>query len=151
MELTIVESGEEMNSQQTWGEIARTMLNTFSQSVIMNVDESIRRTVLLNSTRGNTLFRSANSDEGEDKPQTKVTYLFLINRSTEVIGQYLNSDFAILRLTTDFEVSKRNSPQSKVMRALLEPRNANKSSQVLELEQEKQELEQRLRDAQAEI
>lgn len=110
------------------------MLNTFSQSVIMNVDESIRRTVLLNSTRGNTLFREANSDAGEDKPQTKVTYLFLINRSTEVIGQYLNCDFAILRLTSDFEVSKRNSPQSKVMRALLEPRNANKSSQVLELE-----------------
>ena len=68
MELTIVETGEEICSQQTWGEIARTMLNTFSQSVIMNIDESIRRTVLLNSTRGNTLFRDKDSETGEDKP-----------------------------------------------------------------------------------
>mmetsp|Transcript_19568 Transcript_19568/g.26448 ORF Transcript_19568/g.26448 Transcript_19568/m.26448 type:complete len:123 (+) Transcript_19568:1100-1468(+) len=122
------------------------MLNTFSQSVIVNVDEAIRRTVLLNSTRGNALFKDG-AEEASDLPHTKVTYLLMINRSTELIGQYLGSDFAILRLTTDLEVSKRNSPQSKAMRALLEPRNAHKSGAMVELEQEKQELESRLKEA----
>ena len=61
----------------------------------------------------------------------------MVNRSTELIGQFLNSDFALLKLTSEVELSNRNSPQSKVARALLEPRNAQKSQQMLELEQEK--------------
>lgn len=49
MEFKIVESDDE----QGWGELARQMLNNFSQSVIVNGDEALRRTVLLNATRGN--------------------------------------------------------------------------------------------------
>lgn len=89
--------------------------------MIVNQDAALRRTVLLNSTRGNQLY----AEEGD--PMTRYTYLFMLNKSTEVLGQYLNSDFALLRFTTDIEVSQRNSPQSKMSRALLEPRNANKS------------------------
>lgn len=102
--------------------------------MIVNPDEAIRRTVLLNATRGNSLFKTNPEDDEAEATSTKVTYLFMINRSTELVGQFLQSDFAILKLTSDFEVSKRNSPQSKVMRAMLEPKNASKSSQVLELE-----------------
>ena len=91
MELKIVESGGDSNDnkQNAWGEIARNMLNTFSQSVIVNPDEAIRRTVLLNATRGNTLFKQPAIealDEDDKAPTTKVTYLFMINRSTELIG-----------------------------------------------------------------
>jgi len=135
MELKVVESGEAGNSQSGWGEIARNMLNTFSQSVLAIADETIRRTVLLNVTRGNALFALDQCDAG--RPSTKVTYLFMVNRSTELLGPYLRSDFALLRLTTEFEVSTRNSPQSKVVRAMLEPRNAHKSGELVELEQEK--------------
>jgi len=125
MEFKIVESDP---NNQGWGELARQMLNSFSQSVIVNSDAALRRTVLLNSTRGNQLY----SEEGD--PATLVTYLFMVNKSTEYLGQFLNSDFALLRLTTDIGVSNRNSPQSKMSRALLEPCNANKTQQVLELE-----------------
>lgn len=53
MELRILESDAD---EQGWGELARNMLNSFSQSVIVNTDEALRRTVLLNLTRGNSLF-----------------------------------------------------------------------------------------------
>ena len=53
MELRILESDSD---EQGWGELARNMLNSFSQSVIVNTDEALRRTVLLNLTRGNSLF-----------------------------------------------------------------------------------------------
>lgn len=43
MELNIVES-----ETQCWGELARNMLNSFSQSVLVNDDAAMRRTVLLN-------------------------------------------------------------------------------------------------------
>ena len=148
MELKIVESEDE----QGWGELARNMLNSFSQSVIVNADEALRRTVLLNATRGNSLFTDETEiDRTNNEPLTKITYLFLVNRSTELIGQYLQNDFVMLRLTTEIEVSNRNSPQSKISRALLEPRNANKSQQFLELEQERKDLESRLTIAQSEI
>ena len=80
--------------------------------MIVNPDEDIRRTVLLNATRGNSLFKPAmvEVEDAEEAQSTKITYLFMINRSTELIGQYMRSDFAILKLTSDFEVSKRNSP-----------------------------------------
>ena len=80
--------------------------------MIVNADEAIRRTVLLNATRGNSLFKvnPEAEDETNEPTMTKITYLFMINRSTELLGQYLRSDFVILRLTSDFEVSKRNSP-----------------------------------------
>lgn len=152
MELKIVESDED--EQQGWGELARNMLNSFSQSIIVNSDESLRRTVLLNVTRGNSLFTEENNcelDITNDSPTTKITYLFMVNRSTEHIGQYMKSDFALLRLTTEVEVSSRNSPQSKISRAMLEPRNTYKTQQFLELEEEKHDLESRLKEAQAEI
>ena len=59
MEFKIVESDDE----QGWGELARQMLNNFSQSVIVNGDEALRRTVLLNATRGNSLFPDENETE----------------------------------------------------------------------------------------
>ena len=85
MEFKIVESEDEM---QGWGELARNMLNSFSQSIIVNSDESLRRTVLLNMTRGNSLFpdESTELDITSDIPKVKMTYLFMINRSTELIG-----------------------------------------------------------------
>ena len=139
MELKIVESD---TNNQGWAELACQMLNSFSQSVIVNTDPALCRTVLLNSTRGNQLYSNY------DDPATTVTYLFMVNRSTEHLGQFLDSDFALLRQTTEIVgVSNRNSPQSKMSRALLEPCNANKTQQVLELEQEKQELEIRLKIA----
>ena len=119
MEFKIVESDDE----QGWGELARQMLNNFSQSVIVNGDEALRRTVLLNATRGNSLFPDENETEkASNLPQSKITYLFMVNRSTELIGQFLKSDFALLKFSTEIEVSNRNSPESKISRALLEPR-----------------------------
>lgn len=53
MELKIVDQEDD---SQGWAELARNMLNNFSQSVIVNADEALRRTVLLNATRGNSLF-----------------------------------------------------------------------------------------------
>ena len=84
----------------------------------MQADEALRRTVLLNATRGNQLFNedAAENDTDIDLTTTKCTYLFMVNRSTEFIGQYLKSDFAILRLSTDIENSNRNSPQSQTAR-----------------------------------
>ena len=67
------------------------MLNSFSQSVIVNTDEALRRTVLLNLTRGNSLFADDQEMDqtNDDEPMTRSTVLFLVNRSTELIGQYL--------------------------------------------------------------
>ena len=126
MEFKIVESEDEM---QGWGELARNMLNSFSQSIIVNSDESLRRTVLLNMTRGNSLFpdESTELDITSDIPKVKMTYLFMINRSTELIGQFIKSDFVLLKHTTEIEMSNRNSPQSKISRAMLQPGNAYKT------------------------
>ena len=38
MEFKIVESAENSGSEQAWGEIAKNMLNSFSQSVLVNQD-----------------------------------------------------------------------------------------------------------------
>lgn len=75
MEFNIVES-----DKHCWGELARNMLNSFSQSILVNDDAAMRRTVLLNQTRGNQLYGS------ESQSATTVTYLFMVNRSTEHIG-----------------------------------------------------------------
>ena len=56
MEFKIVESEGEDGNGEGWGELARNMLNSFSQAVIVNSDEELRRTVLLNATRGNSIF-----------------------------------------------------------------------------------------------
>ena len=87
MDFKIVESGENVCSQQAWGEIARNMLNSFSQSVLVNADETIRRTVMMNATRGNSLFDEASAAGNPEQGScTKITYLFMVNRSTEHIG-----------------------------------------------------------------
>lgn len=85
MEFKIVESESESGQSFGWGEIARNMLNNFSQSVLVNSDEKLRRTVLLNGTRGNSIFPQYQTQD-KALPVTQTTYLFMVNRSTELIG-----------------------------------------------------------------
>ena len=104
----------------------------------MEKNELSRRTILKNTSRSNQLYHELG--------ETKQSYLFLINRSTEFLGQYLEHDFVLLSFITDVVVN--DSPQTKMERVVP---GAIKNSEMLEIEQEKQELETRLGEATTEI
>ena len=99
-------------------------------------NESSRRTILKNTSRANQLYHELGD--------TKQSFLFLINRSTEFLGQHLDHDFVLLSFITD--APSGDSPETKIEKIVLP-----KIPELVELEQEKQELESRLKEATTEI
>ena len=136
MKLNISDADDE--NQGCYRELAKQMLEQFHQVCIMEKNELSRRTILKNTSRSNQLYHELG--------ETKQSYLFLINRSTEFLGQYLEHDFVLLSFITDVEGG--DSPQTKIERMVP---GAIKSTEMLEMEQEKQELETRLGEATTEI
>lgn len=66
----------------------------------------------------------------------------LINKSTEVLGPYMDSDFALFSVTVDLP------PQDPLVKIQAV---SNKDPVIIELEQEKVDLEMQLKEAQGEI
>ena len=66
-------------------ELAKQQLEQFQQMCLMEKNASSRRTILKNTSRSNQLYHELG--------ETKQSYLFLINRSTEFLGQHLEHDF----------------------------------------------------------
>ena len=136
MKLNISDTDDEY--QGGYRELARQQLEQFHQVCLVEKNESSRRTILKNTSRSNQLYHELSD--------TKQSYLFLINRSTEFLGQHLDHDFQLLSFITD--APGDTSPVTKLEKIV--PATI-KLNEVVELEQEKQDLEARLTEATNEI
>ena len=81
MKLDVFEGVEESTKMGEWSQLAKHMVDQFFMAA-SSKDPNKRRTICMNQTRGNSIFHAVND---LDAPMTQ-TYLFLVNKSTEMIG-----------------------------------------------------------------
>ena len=136
MKLNITENDENQSSYA----LAKLQLEQFHQTCLMEKNESSRRTILKNTSRANQLYHELG--------ESKQSFLFLINRSTEFLGQHIDTDFVLLSFIIDAPDIQMLETKSESKSTLA---NTIKSAELAELEQEKQELESRLKEATNEI
>ena len=122
MKLNITEEDENSSSHT----LAKLQLEQFHQTCLMEKNESSRRTILKNTSRANQLYHELGS--------SKQSLLFLINRSTEFLGQHLDTDFVLLSFIIDAPEVEMLEPKSERKVNLA---NAVKSAELAEFEQEK--------------
>ena len=122
-----------LENDKSWRSYAQEMLDSCRLMVETNQDPSMRRTIGMNQTRGGYMPRSENSSYNVR------TILFLINRSTEFMGGYLDSDFTIIKFDIQLKTEDRESKSEDEDMALIgKPKEVYR--QYLEIVEEVKEL-----------
>ncbi len=85
MKLNISDTDDE--NQGGYRELAKEQLEQFHQACLVEKNESSRMTICKNTSRSNQLYHELGD--------SKQSYLFLINRATEFLGQHLDHDFVL--------------------------------------------------------
>lgn len=107
----------ELSSQESnlnWLEGGQEFLHKIEQER-NSEDKVFARTVCLNETKGNAIFRIESDYR---------VLLFLICRETEVLGQYLDSDFAVLFFKILIDSENKSTEDSSMDEGLTNPRSS---------------------------
>ena len=89
-------------NDQNWQYTARKQCDAFA-TVALSANPSERKTICFSRT---------------DLLESKFSFLFLVNRSTEVLGDFIESDFVLLQIQCHDEPEQKLMPQARQTRAL---------------------------------